>query len=500
MSTTATRTFLTSFLFSNASLFAATACLLLLAFSGSAQNKGTTTLCSDGSDKLCSTLPVDMSDVPVGIGYVPNTNDGQGALQPFLDYFGWQMFVALNWPADAEGKPLADGSITDHLDAPRVWQSFRSRDDAFGNESTASNDCSPAEGRLQLGQDVKMSEFIEAFTPYPLIDVDGNFVLYDIRMNDREYQYLKSNDLLTRAGQQKFGTAYDFPAGGNGQPGALEMKSAWRILADQEEQSAFFTVKAQVHVPAENTDSGEALCFEATVGLVGMHIMQKFSHPQEFREFWAWATFEHTANAPLADGAPVSPMNDASDITTLDPPDCTLAPDSQHIGDGSYSFYNPACTHKGEPCPVNQPPELSKGDKRYKWADKSPYAAAYRWDQQYGTQVARCWKPYRSADTVSHTFQAALGESVWKNYRLIGVQWATSSSTAGPSDLTKLHPFPAPIYLANTTLETYVQVNQLLKERTDGDYAPGSCISCHSMATDTAGNDANLSFLPGAAR
>jgi hypothetical protein len=45
-----------------------------------------------------------------------------------------------------------------------------------------------------------------------------------------------------------------------------------------------------------------------------------------------------------------------------------------------------------------------------------------------------------------------------------------------------------------------VQVNQLLKERAGSDYAPGSCITCHSMAQDAAGNDSNQSFLPGAAR
>ena len=62
-----------------------------------------------------------------------------------------------------------------------------------------------------------------------------------------------------------------------------------------------------------------------------------------------------------------------------------------------------------------------------------------------------------------------------------------------------LKPFPAPIYLVNSTLETYLQNKPVIDPHTGepNQNASGSCIICHDTATDSAGNKSDFSFLGG---
>ena len=79
-------------------------------------------ICVDGSDTLCSTLPVDMPGLQVSLGYNPDTNAGpigDFVSQTNFDYFAWQMFVALNWPADSSGQPSTSGTSSSR----RSWNS-----------------------------------------------------------------------------------------------------------------------------------------------------------------------------------------------------------------------------------------------------------------------------------------------------------------------------------------------------------------------------------------
>lgn len=462
----------------------------------------TQTLCADGTNALCSTQPTDMNGHPPSIGYDPNTSEGgpQSFNQTFVDYFGWQAFVALNWPVDADGRPSTGRTIVTDTTSPRVWTTFKTKDDVFGTEKSAlsGTDCATKKGSLKLFRTSKfgLSDFTEAFTPYPLIDRQGNFVLYDVRLNDTEVKYLLSNNLTTKAGQQAFGKAYEFPGGSGTQVGSIEIKSSWRIMTDKDDRSRYYTSPATIVVPAEYSETDQPMCIEAVVGLVGMHIMQKFSNPSLFSNFWSWSTFEHALNAPLADGAPVSPVNPRSTVTSLAPPACNRSPDP---GDTTpYSFYNQACQSGTQNCPVNQPPKLQGSQTVYKWSASQPYASAYLTagaNGKYGTQVARCFALYPSALMVSKTFQAQLANSPWSNYMLVGAQWAANTTT-GTGPFQKLSPFAAPLYLANTTSETYLQTGSL----TDPNKGSGSCITCHNLGTDTANNPSNFSFLPGDAQ
>ena len=451
-------------------------------------------LCVDGSDRLCSTLPADLTGLKVVLGYNPNTNAGQpgdAVTQINFDYFAWQMFVALNWPADGSGNP-SKTPIGQAPDAPRVWESYKTPAEVFpGN--TAPGTCGDGGGRLTLNQTSKLTtnSFIEPFTPYPLIDSAGNFVVYDIRMNDVEANYITSNGLQTKKGQQAFGKAWDLPRGKGSSPGAIELKTAWRVFADAKAAKGFFSIPGRVEVAAANSASGQPLCLDVTLGLVGMHIMQKITTPAQFSDYWVWATFEHASNAPLAKGATPSGIN----ADALSPPEKPLAScPVPGTARGTWSFFDARCTDNGKSCMPNDPP-AKPASGNYLWQSKPPFAASYLKDGKFGTQAVRCWRVYETANQVSDQFQTALEGSAWANYRLIGAQWAQGASEGAPS----IAPYSAPFYLTNTTLETYLQINEIGIKPHLGN-APGSCIACHDFATDSAGNNSNFSFLAGYAQ
>lgn len=452
-------------------------------------------LCVDGKDAICATLPTNLPGLVVNAGYSPNTDampPGDTLGQINFDYFAWQMFVALNWPAGSSGTIISDTS------SPRVWEGYKTVAEVYPGQSGETCD---SNARLRVSQTSKLtsSSFIEPFTPYPLIDSAGNFVVYDVRLNDVEAEYIVSNNLQTLDGQKAFGKAWSFPAGtgtaGNpGEPGAIELKTAWRVFPAGADTTGFFTVPGLVEVDAAHSATGKPLCLDVTLGLVGMHIMQKISDPADFSEFWVWATFEHALNAPLSPDATVSQMNEASTAKGNDPVSACTVPAELS---GSWSFFNRACTADGAACPANAPPPKSGND--YVWEPSPPFAERHLSDGKFGTQAVRCWAVYDTAKSVDKAFQGALAGSVWANYRLVGAQWAQAAIVEYQDPL---QPFPAPIYLTNTTLETYLQIEPVIDPKTGHpNHGPsGSCITCHALAKDRAGNDSNFSFLSGYAQ
>jgi hypothetical protein len=50
--------------------------------------------------------------------------------QRLFDIFAWQMFIALNWPADRDGAPDKSKSMNDNT-SKRVWMGWRRNDSVF---------------------------------------------------------------------------------------------------------------------------------------------------------------------------------------------------------------------------------------------------------------------------------------------------------------------------------------------------------------------------------
>ena len=181
----------------------------------------TAQLCANGSKAPCSMVASAIGPDPLlhsGFGYsglfgpLP-TSPGNDLQTPF-DNMAWQMFVALNWTAGAVNQPPAKG-----LTAPgrRVWQTYRKVSSLFGNSPVRAG-CTSALALpvFYIGSDGKGNplpnneEYFQASTNLPLIDINGNWAIFERRVNDIEANYLLAPDghpqqtLTTIAGQANF--------------------------------------------------------------------------------------------------------------------------------------------------------------------------------------------------------------------------------------------------------------------------------------------------------
>jgi hypothetical protein len=401
---------------------------------------------------LTSGLPCQPQFVP------PFDLDG---LQHGFDYYSWLTFIALN-ASTPNAAPLPQN------DAPLLWQSYAEISDIllpggktpapWGSPRVIPDVCKSIPGAANLRVLRKSSlaktltgEVIEPFDTGPLIDQNGNYVRYEILVNQPMFEYIVQNGLYSVAGQAAFTTPVAFPeakndtdANGNDLPtgtvGAIMVKAAWKVIGANDDPSRFHIVHGLAYnPPSENPKIAES-CSKVTLGLVGWHAAHKTADAPQ----WIWSTFEHVDNVP----------SDADIVARK------LA--------AHYNFYRPGCS--AADCPVNQPPPRP-------WnPDVQPFPGDYR------SQITRVIPLTDETIELNDGFQAILAGTVWNNYELISTQWPTdATSKVDPTGV------PAPVFLANTTLETYIQgmVPQ----------ASSSCMDCHNNAAATSGRESDFTFI-----
>jgi len=247
--------------------------------------------------ELCATLPNDNTDFSELFVYIFLS----AAAQNSFDIFSWQSFIALNWPVDRDGAPLPSLS-TDDEHIPQ-WADYITPQELFASNQEHTICDSDSSGKFTL----TTSNYLQP-TGHPLIDQNLNYVVYDVRVNSIMADYMRKNDLTTVAGQHRFSETnrdYDFPVGfydnpitkTGGHAGSIALKTAWKVIDKSERNpNRFFTVNGNIAIPAEFSETGENLCIEATLGLVGMHIMRRTESGNGNE--WIWSTFEHIDNAP----------------------------------------------------------------------------------------------------------------------------------------------------------------------------------------------------------
>jgi hypothetical protein len=405
--------------------------------------------CADTSmpNELCSELPYDINE-KFGMGY---SSELTPVIQPPFDIFSWQSFVALNWPADSNGKAWGT-SIANHTDAPRVWENYKDLAEIF-------NDGAPLTLQLQDAKSNKMKFFyrtsksphkIDSLGTFldadgdPLIDKNLNFAVFEVKANRVESDFIAANNLTTLKGIDSISTAVHHEDQTNRQltmpssnaatqaDGSMEIKTAWRILDSArggDIYSRYYTRDAIIFISAANSVTGVAFTIKAKVGLVGMHIIRKTG---AFAN-WIWSTFEHIDNTP-----------DNLQQAQMDPTPAI-----------PWSFYYPTSIGLQPNNPVTP---FKQDSGRYKFDSTWPYAKRYAATVYgeannaavYGTQAQRVYPIYYRTEQVNQLWRKKLEGTVWANYKLIGSQWATSTLTPGK-------PLPAaPAKLGNTTLETFV--------------------------------------------
>ncbi|HKO97250.1 MAG TPA: hypothetical protein VJU86_09675 [Pyrinomonadaceae bacterium] len=476
--------------------------------------------CADGSSAPCPIVPAYIGPDPIlhskEVGYfglfgaLPKTAE-QDVETPF-DNMSWQMFVALNYAANSVNQPAAKGLNARGL---RVWQTYRKVSSLFGNSPVRAR-CTSALALpiLYIGSDglghtePNNEEYFQASTNLPLIDINGNWTIFERRVNDREASYLKSPNglsaqtLTTTTGQTNFiknnpkGVQfYASDTTQTGKNGSIEIKTAWRIIDRKagDDPSRYYTQLAFIAVPGDLVNGGRQFCSSVMLGLVGMHIIQRNPVDPEKKKLlpeWIWATFEHVDNAPLAkapctvsDGCGTNPGTD-----WINKPSCGAADASASV---RYSYYHQNAGVSGTNI---GPKSTGTGKTKFPWNRTQPYAQNNTTSETSKPQVTRCWSIYPTTAQLNSQWQTALAalKTPFQNYMLIGTQWG---GTVEPEPGNKVPLNAVPGMLSNMTLETYIQNYTGSDPNLPG---PGSCIGCHSGATLAVSPypSANFSFLP----
>jgi hypothetical protein len=386
-----------------------------------------------------------------------------------MDVYSWFTFLAMSWPADPAGcGPDLDRSVLSGA-GPVVWETYLEDSDVFvprgsepepwcrqGGLSAARRTRLPAAVQALargLADPVKVLSATSKVTPGldltaieqalggPLTDQAGNFVRYEIRMNESESRYLVEKDLWSQAGQAAFAGTVSLPqssyANGDvydpaGEMGAMEVKAAWKVLSDEEKASGRFYEREAIV-----TDEDGRHPERVHVGLVGLHIIHKTASKPTF----LWSTFEHEDNAP------------------------TLR--DRHLA-ASYSFNDPGCSLAD--CPPDQQTFLGRIDER-----------------PLPVQVWRTTPIEPEAVQANALFHHLVQGSVWEHYRLVGTQWSGEIPT------------PQPLPLANPVIETYIQsYSNCTGCHSGATLAVCGTAGCAAGPTAPAGSD--FSFLLGEAQ
>jgi hypothetical protein len=422
---------------------------------------GTTT----GTASTASVIPpvVISGNIPVAVP-IPSSVSSPTQARPFFDWFSWESFIALNWPASSTGRGNPDRPTTPSvfLQAKQgttvAWGTYKANWELFNQGSARPTEWSsykvaippqctaakPGEKELLMVSkgDTVLNDGLQAFS-FPLVDVARNYVLYEVHYNEAQYNFIRGSDnspssWLYLAKNLNGNIPTTLPASQAPpatQPpdkvGSIMVKASWRNLTPvpQSQWSRYYVVTAQAY------DAAKKQCVATPMGLVGLHIAQK---TKDFPE-WIWSSFEQVDN-----------LSTAATSGMLAP--CT----------------DPICQQHGFN-PATRPKSL----------DLQPDPA-----KRIPTQVLRL-NPIPTTPAGSSTvdvnakFQAALKGTVWANYELVITQWPTDPTNfkllndRGVYPNTAGGPFPV-TGATNVTMETYFQ---------SANDAPGaggnSCMSCH---------------------
>lgn len=414
--------------------------------------------------------PIVSGNIPRQVVINGNPATPQDA-RPFFDHFSWESFIALNWPAlsTARGVPDQPNNPSVFFNAPSgtavVWGTYKDSFDLFGQQDkrpspweSPTSPISPCPGGTTNQKtlifttkgDTPLMQTKQAFS-FPLVDQRSNYVYYDIRYDEAEYNFIRGQDadpsswlylLKNLAPKENTQSGVQMPMTTPSALGSIMVKAAWRISTPGDDPKRFYAVNALIYDPQKQT------CTPSTVLLVGLHIAHKVD---PFTE-WVWSTFEQVDNVP--------PDPDAS-------PKPTPPPNGYSFNNGTGTpktpngyNYKPPLPVPGQPTPTPSPVQVTRVNP----IPNTPAGASTR--------------------DVNAYYQALLKGTVWQYYQLVVTQWPVGGPN-NPFILMQnggVYPQNAggafPVNGAvNTTMETYFQTQN------DAAGAGGnSCMSCHYRA------------------
>lgn len=411
-------------------------------------------------------------NIPLAVQLPASAPTAQSA-RPYFDYFSWESFIALNWPAatGSRGVPDQPNNSSVFLDAaagsPVVWGTYKDSFALFGQKdqrpsawesnndpiSPCPNGQSDQKNLIFLTKgNTPLMETAEAFS-FPLVDQRSNYVYFDVRYDQAQYNFTRGQDsaptswlylLKNLAPKENAQFGLQMPSS-VGPPtntlGSIMVKAAWRIKTDSDDSSRFYTTTAQIYNPQTQK------CTSTPVLMVGFHIAHKVS---PFTE-WVWSTFEQVDNVP---------------------PDADIKPQPSPPPKG-YSFNNgtgsPATVggynYKPSPSPIPSPSPVQV--TRVNPIPNTPAGQSTR--------------------EINAFFQQLLKGTVWQYYQLVVTQWPFNpgfgqgkpfvlmqNGGVYPQGAGNAFPVNGAV---NPAIETYFQTQN------DAAGAGGnSCMSCHYRA------------------
>ena len=380
-----------------------------------------------------------------------------GDLQSFgnqseADCFAWQQFVTLNWPV-TDGASFGEPGDKSFVQ----WETFMPKDVMFQKNGVAP----PAWGTLvsphytrKFGdlallrnkkstklltftskvsggdtlQDLDIHQAFPQNKPNWLGAQNETNVWYEIMLNKDYYDFVVSRGYYNAAVQHdsaKAGIPLNFPKGEyGGAVGAIELKAAWMEVKNESlpKWKRYKLSRAVVLDPFSDT------LREATVALVGLHILHKTTN----QPTWVWATFEQVDNVPGGETPPAG-----------------------------YNFYNPDC----------QPRNVAlSGGGSATVRCSSNVAPPYYLNKANPVplQVTRT-NPIDAVDAepvnkrMQENIRKFYPNSVWQYYELVDVIWSQriqpdpKKPIEAPRNISTSSMTSGAHIVANTTLETYVQ-------------------------------------------
>lgn len=409
---------------------------------------------------------------------LPSVINSPTQIRPYFDWFSWMEFIALNWPASTQGRGNAqspnDPAVFKNA-APgttTVWSTYKANWELFdqGNSRPTPFDsydtpvpptCGSAKvpGAAQKKTLVMTSkgnsvldDGVQAFS-FPLVDTTKEYVMYEVRYGRQPYDFMRGKDgdpkswlylsknMIPPVQLTMPPTlSKDSGAGSTvNQLGSIMIKAAWREMTavPKDQWARYYVVDADVYDPSTKQ------CSDMSVGLVGLHIVQKLDLFPE----WVWSTFEHV------------------DVIAANQQNALLAT-----------------------CPGNDPECQANGFKN------RPPSTTLNPDQSARVPVqalrlnAIPTTPAGASTVDANTaFQSALAGTPWANYQLVVTQWpfaANDMSAYKAPDAGGNYPctsgFPFPVTGAvNLTMETYFQ------SASSAAGTGNSCMACHFGAAYT---------------
>ena len=343
----------------------------------------------------------------------------------FFDDYSWRIFVSMIWPAAQGQRGVPDNSKkVGIVSGPLVFETFKADWEVFQPNGAKpsnwnvfggvpANPCqaevpTPGFNDLILASISKFQNLGEAgFGKLvgPLVAQNGTYVRYMASFNQSEFNQILGAEWFLRQNLQS-GITFD--------NGSIDVKTSWIDMTNITQPERFYTRQAWL------MDLTTSHCSQKTVGLVGMHIVQKTpSRPQ-----WIWSSFEHIDNVPQS-----NPQN--------------VGPTTFNSGNGQPM---PGVNPIAFPPPETAPPPFN---------------------------VNRLKPINPSTLQTNAAYRNALSGTIWANYELVMTQWPLQ---AGQPNIPGTPPntFPGTIdsstVFANTTLETFDQ-------RTIGT----GCMACHNL-------------------